>query len=82
MRFGVVLGENINTLSWSWFCVCNKIVGYVVYLQTSNINGYLPICLEISKVHGNGMAILGSLVNCTVFTNKYTFGEMKLRLGL
>ena len=28
--------------------------------------------LEIINVYGNGLAILGSLVMCTVYTNKFT----------
>ena len=40
------------------------------------------MCLEINKVYGNGMAMLGSLAMCTVYTNTFSFGQLKLRLGL
>ena len=39
------------------------------------------ICLEISKVYGNGLLMLSSLVMCTVYTNTFPFGQLKLRLG-
>ena len=53
-----------------------------LYLQVIDINGYLSIRLEINKVYGSGVAMLGILVICTVYTNKLTFGQLKLRLGL
>ena len=34
------------------------------------------------NICGNVLANLGSLVMCTVYTNKFTFGRLKLRLGL
>ena len=37
---------------------------------------------QISKVYGNGLDMLASLVMCTVYTNTDTFGQVKLRLGL
>ena len=32
--------------------------------------------------YGHGLAMFGSLVMCTVYTNKVTIGELKLGLGL
>ena len=51
---GVLLGENINTLSKGCF-VDNMAVSQWTY------NGYMSICLEISKEYGNDLAMLGSL---------------------
>ena len=42
----------------------------------------MSICLEISKVHGNSLAMLGSLVVTTIYTNTFTIGQLKLRLDL
>ena len=40
-----------------------------------------PVCLEITrKVYGNGLAMLGSLVMSTVYTNEFIIGKLKLRL--
>ena len=38
--------------------------------------------LKTSKVYGNGMAMLGSLVMGTLYPSKSTFGQLKLRVGL
>ena len=48
----------------------------------STLNGYLSLGLEINKVYGNGLAMFGRLVVCTVYTNKITLVQLKLRLGL
>ena len=37
---------------------------------------------EISRVYGNGLDTLGSLVMCTRYTNKFIFGQLKATLGL
>ena len=34
------------------------------------------------KIHGNGLAMLDSLVMHTPYPNTFTFGQLKLRLGL
>ena len=47
------------------------LVVYSFIHKQSTINGYLSICLEISKA--DGLAMLGSLVMCTLYTNKFTF---------
>ena len=41
-------------------------------------NVYLSICLEISNINLAGLAMLGSLAMCTVYTNTFTFGQLKL----
>ena len=74
----VILGENINTLSGS--CSVDRMSVCLCFYPQSTINGYLSIYLEISKVYGNGLVMLGSLIMCTVYTNKFTFGQLKLRL--
>ena len=53
-------------------------------LSTNNqhTNGYVSICLEISKVYRNGLAMLYSLIIGTVYTNTFTFRQLKLTLGL
>ena len=72
----VLLGKNtINTLLRS-FCVEKMAASLRLYLQDINI------CLEESKVYGNGLAMLGSLLMYISYTNKITFGQAKLRLGL
>ena len=79
---GVLLGENLtDTLSGSSL-LTKKLVCLHFYLQVIIIKGYLYICLELSKAYGNGLAMLGSFVICMVHTNEFTFGKMKLRLGL
>ena len=40
----------------------------------------MSICLKISKVYGNGLALLGRLVMCTFDINEFTIDY--LRLGL
>ena len=42
---------------------------------------YLSICLKISKVHGNWLVVSCSFVMCTAYTNKFRFGQLKLRFG-
>ena len=46
----------------------------------------MVICPDVGKytkyTYGNGLAMLGSLVMCTVYTNTFTLGQLKLRLGL
>ena len=37
---------------------------------------------EICKVYGNDLVMLESLVMCTVYTNKFTFCQLNLRLGI
>ena len=55
---------------------------YVLIHKQSTYISYLSICLVISKVYRIGLAMLGSLVVCTVYTNKCTSGQLKLRLGI
>ena len=56
---------------------------YVGICIQSTYNGYLSICVEISKEYGHGLAMLGSLVMCTVYTtNKLIVGPLKLILGI
>ena len=50
--------------------------------KQSSLNGYLSICLEISKACGIGLAMPGGLVMCTFYTTKFIFGQLKLRLDL
>ena len=79
-----VLGETIiNTLSGGGFRE-NMDVYLHLYLQTTNIKMVICQyrCLEINKSYGNGLAMLDSLVMCTVYTNTFTFGQLKVRLGL
>ena len=40
------------------------------------------IYVKISKVYRNGLSMFGRLIMCTVYTNKFTFGQLKLRLGI
>ena len=55
----------------------------VLLMHLSTYNGFLSIChsLEVSKVYRNSLAMLGSMVMYTVYTNTLTFGLLKLRLG-
>ena len=49
------------------------------YPQPINIKWLSAIGLKISNVYGYGLAMLGSLVMFTVYTNKFAFGQVKLR---
>ena len=41
---------------------------YVFICKWSAYNGYFSICLKISNVYGNGLAMLSSLAMCTLYT--------------
>ena len=58
-----------------WLAVCLHF-----YLQTVTIKWLFV--WKWSKVYGNVLAVLGSLAICTVYTNKFIFGQLKLRLWL
>ena len=53
------------------------------YSQTINIK-WLFIHISGNKqiVYENSLTMLGSLIMCTAYTNKFTVGQLKLRLGL
>ena len=74
-RVLVVCGNIINTLSGCYmFCWQNGCL--FTFLSRDNQHKIIvSICMEISKVYGNGLAMLGSVVMCTVYTNKFTFGQ-------
>ena len=75
----VLRGETtITTLSGSCF-VHKMAVCLCFYLQTISIKQVMY--LDISKVHENDLAMLGSLVMCTVYTNKFTFQLIKAQIG-
>ena len=75
MCFGGVLGENIISTLPEVFLF--------IKWQTINIKWlFVHVCLEISRAYGNGLAMLGSLAMCSVYTSKFTFVQLKLRLGL
>ena len=68
------LGENINTLSR---CFVDKPADCLYfYLQTINIK---LLCLHMSG-YKPSTCIWDSLVMYTVYTNKFTVGQLKLRL--
>ena len=60
--------------------------GYLaMFLSANNQHKmtFYPYVLEIGNIiYGNGLAMLDSLVTCTVYTNKLTFGQLQHRLGL
>ena len=64
------------------FCSQNSWFVYIFICKQATWDAYLLICLEISKVYWNGLSMVGSLVMCTVDTNKFMLGKLKLRLGL
>ena len=70
-----IIGE---LFSWQHGCLFS-------FLSTSNQHK-MPmcslICLDISKVYGNDLVMLGSWIMCTLYTNECTFGQLKLQLGL
>ena len=69
---GALLGDNtINTLSGSWFV--DKTAGLFTFLSANNQHRtvILPICLEIRKVYGNGLAMLGIFKIILVFHQRY-----------
>ena len=43
---------------------------------------YFIHTLELSNVYGNVLAMVGSLVMCTIYMNEFTFDQLKHRLGL
>ena len=49
---------------------------YIFIHKQSTKSGYLSICLEIIRVYGNGLAMLGSLAMCTVYTHNLFFGTV------
>ena len=80
---GVLLGANIfNTLSGICFSIKWLFI-FIFIRKKSALNGYLSICVEISKECGNGLAaMVGRLTTCAIYTNKFTFGQLKPRLDL
>ena len=74
MFHGIRLCEN-NTLSGS--CFVDKMAVYVFIHKQHK----LVICLKLSKIYGNGLTMLGNLARYTAYTNKFTFSQLKSRLG-
>ena len=54
-------------------CLC-------LYLKTINIKQlFVHISGNKQSIYGNGLTMLGSLIMWTIYTNKFTFGHLKLR---
>ena len=67
-----------NSNSRELFCSQNGCLFTFIIHKQSTSNEYLSICLVIGNIYGNGLAMYGSLVMCTVYTNKVTYGQLKL----
>ena len=81
---GVLRCENIIKTSQGSCFVEKMAVCLQCYPQT--IQNKMVICPYGWKyarhIYGNGLAVLDSLVMCTVYNKTITFDQLKLRLGL
>ena len=64
------------------FCWQNGCLFTILYRNNQHKMIMCPYVWNKQCKYGHGLAMFGSLVTCTVYSNKVTIGELKLRLGL